>query len=282
MTFWEHLDELRKVLFRSLGVIVLLMVVIFCFKDFIFNDIVLAPIGSDFALYRWINALFSFIGSLFNHDFKPIEDFRLDLINIDLAAQFFIHVKVSFYLALVVATPYILYLLWGFVKPALYPKEKRTAKTAFGFASILFYTGVAVGYFLVFPLTLRFLGTYEVSMSVPNQISLTSYISMFVRLILIMGLVFEMPALAAILSKLGIINKQMLKKYRKHAAIILLVLAAIITPSGDAFTLFVVALPLYLLYEVSIMLCKDKVEEDDDEDEEEEEDADDDEKEDEK
>lgn len=266
MTFWEHLDELRKVLFRSIGAIMLFMVVIFCFKDFVFTDIVLAPIGSDFVLYRGINALFSFIGSLVGHSFQPLEEFKLDLINIELAAQFFIHIKVSFYLALVVATPYILYQLWGFVKPALYPKEKKSARTAFGFASLLFYLGVSVGYFLVFPLTLRFLGTYEVSMAVPNQISLTSYISMFVRLILIMGIVFEMPALAAILSKLGVINKHMLKKYRKHAAVILLVLAAIITPSGDAFTLFVVALPLYMLYEVSIMLCKDKVEEDDDED----------------
>ncbi len=267
MTFWEHLDELRKVLFRSLIVIMLFMVVIFCFKSFVFNDVVLAPIGSDFALYRWINALFVSIGSLINFLFKPeipfslkpLEPFSLELINIELAAQFFIHIKVSFYLALIVATPYILYLLWGFVKPALYQNEKKAAKTAFGFASILFYTGVAVGYFLVFPLTLRFLGTYEVSSAVPNQISLTSYISMFVRLILILGLVFEMPALAAILSKLGIINKGMLKKYRKHAAVVLLVLAAIITPSGDAFTLFVVAVPLYLLYEASILLCKEKV-----------------------
>lgn len=277
MTFWEHLDELRKVIFRSLAVILLFMVVIFCFKDFVFNDVVLSPIGSDFALYRWINAFFRALTLFFNnvlhinYTFKSLEPFSLELINIDLAAQFFIHIKVSFYLALIVATPYVLFLLWGFVKPALYAKEKKAAKTAFGFASILFYTGVAVGYFLVFPLTLRFLGTYEVSVAVPNQISLTSYISMFVRLILIMGLVFEMPAVAAILSRLGVINKQMLKKYRKHAVVVLLILAAIITPSGDAFTMMVVAIPLYLLYEVSIMLCKDKVEEEEDDEDEKEE-----------
>lgn len=255
MTFWEHLDELRKVIFRGLGVILLFMVVIFIGKDFVFNDVILAPIGSEFALYRWFNALFALLG------LAPLSEFSLDLINIDLAAQFFIHIKVSFYLAFVVAFPFIVYLIWGFISPALYSNEKGVIKKAFGFASILFYIGVAVGYLFVFPLTLRFLGTYQVSPDVPNQISLASYISMFVRLILVMGIVFEMPALAAILSRLGVIHKGLLRKYRKHAIVVLMILAAVITPSGDAFTLFMVALPLYMLYEISILMCKEKVEE---------------------
>ena len=259
MTFWEHLDELRKVIFRALGVILLFMVVIFIGKDFIFNDVILAPIEGDFALYRWFNALFALVG------LSPLDEFSLELINIDLAAQFFIHIKVSFYLAFVVAFPFIVYLLWGFISPALYANEKVVIKSAFGFASLLFYMGVAVGYFFVFPLTLRFLGTYQVSADVPNQISLSSYISMFIRLILVMGIVFEMPALAAILSRLGVIHKGLLRKYRKHAVVVLMVLAAVITPSGDAFTLFMVALPLYMLYEVSILMCKEKVEEEEEE-----------------
>lgn len=255
MTFWEHLDELRKVIFRGLGLILLFMVVIFIGKDFVFNDVILAPIEGDFALYRWFNALFALIG------LNPLDEFSLELINIDLAAQFFIHIKVSFYLAFVVAFPFIIYLIWGFISPALYSNEKGVIKTAFGFASLLFYLGVAVGYFFVFPLTLRFLGTYQVSADVPNQISLNSYISMFVRLILVMGVVFEMPALAAILSRLGVIHRGLLRKYRKHAVVVLMALAAVITPSGDAFTLFMVSLPLYMLYELSILMCKEKVEE---------------------
>jgi sec-independent protein translocase protein TatC len=255
MTFWEHLDELRKVIFRGLGLILLFMVVIFIGKDYVFNDVILAPIGGDFALYRWFNAFFALIG------LSPLDEFSLELINIDLAAQFFIHIKVSFYLAFVVAFPFIVYLIWGFISPALYSNEKGVIKSAFGFASILFYAGVAVGYFFVFPLTLRFLGTYQVSPDVPNQISLSSYIAMFIRLILVMGIVFEMPALAAILSRLGVIHRGLLRKYRKHAVVVLMVLAAVITPSGDAFTLFMVALPLYMLYEMSILMCKEKVEE---------------------
>ena len=241
MTFWEHLDELKKVLFRSAIVIAVLMVVIFINKNFVFDKVILAPIHSNFFLYKWLPGL---------------SGFHLKLINIDLAAQFFTHVNVSIVLAFILAVPYILYELWGFVKPALYEKEKKSVRKAFGFASILFFCGVVVGYLFVFPLTVRFLGSYQVSTAVSNNISLKSYISMFTQLILIMGLVFEMPALALVLAKLGIISDKLLKKYRKHAFVILLILSAIITPSGDAFTLMVVATPLYLLYEFSIFICR--------------------------
>ena len=239
MTFWEHLDELRAVIFRSLLVVLVLMVLIFIGKDIVFGDIIFAPIESDFILYRIFDSQFS-----------------LQLINIDLAAQFFTHIKVSFYLGFIIALPFIFYQIWSFISPALYYKEKKSIRSAFGFASILFFIGVLVGYFLVFPLTIRFLGTYQVSPDVPNQISLNSYISMFLRLILVMGIVFEMPALAAVLSRMGIITRDVLKKYRKHAVVVLLVLAAIITPSGDAFTLMIVGVPLCMLYEVSILVCK--------------------------
>lgn len=251
MTFWEHLDELRKIIFRSFIVILILMVGVFFSKTFIFDKIILAPLNGDFFLYRGLNELLSLFGM------EKLDTFSMTLINIDLAAQFFTHIKISFYLSLVISFPFIIYLLWGFVRPALYSYERRSVSIAFGFASILFYFGVFVGYALVFPLTVRFLGTYQVSEMVANQISLLSYISMFIRLILIMGIVFEMPALAALLSKMGIISKQFLKKYRKHAVVVLLILSAIITPSGDAFTLLIVALPLYLLYEISIMICAD-------------------------
>lgn len=251
MTFWEHLDELRKVLFRSAIVIVALMAGIFMAKDFVFNTVVFAPINSDFVLYRLIDKVLLMMGA------PTLPEFKLSLINIDLSAQFFIHISTTFYFALVLAVPFIIYQLWNFVSPALYENEKRAAKGAFAFAGVLFLLGVLVGYYLIFPLTLRFLGTYQVSYEVANQISLQSYISMFTWLILIMGVVFEMPSLAVILSKIGILTKSFLKKYRRHAFVIMLVLAAFITPSGDPFTLMAVGLPLYGLYELSILVCRD-------------------------
>lgn len=250
MTFWEHLDELRKVLFRSALVVMVFMVGAFFCKDLLFDDVILAPLTSDFALFRWFNSLLGLAG------LDGIEPFNIELINIEMASQFFIHLRISFFSALIVAMPFVFYQLWTFIRPALYAKEKSVVRRSFGFASILFYVGVLVGYFLVLPLTVRFLGTYQVSLSVPNQISLKSYIGMFVSMSMIMGIVFEMPALAAVLSRFGLITKQFLKKYRKHAVAILLLVAAIITPSGDAVTLFFVAVPLYCLYEVSILVCK--------------------------
>ena len=252
MTFWDHLDELRKVLYRSAIFLVVFMLVFFSLKDILFDSIIFAPTSSDFILYRGMDRVLQWL------HLPALEPFSLKLINIELSAQFFIHISTSFYFGLVCATPIILYFLWGFVSPALYPNEIRAVKKAFGLSGFLFFIGVMVGYFLVFPLTLRFLGTYQVSQSVVNEISLQSYISMFVWLILIMGVVFELPCLALLLSKFGIITKNLLKKYRKHAFVVILVLAAFITPSGDPFTLFAVAMPIYFLYEISILLCSDK------------------------
>lgn len=272
MTFWEHLDEFRKVLFRSAIAIVILMVVIFVNKTFVFEKVIFAPRSSDFILYHWLEDLSFWLQrvfqQLFNNpsilfSFAP-DPFEIKLQNIELSAQFFTHINVSFSLAFILSTPFILYQLWLFVKPALYEKEKKSVVGAFGWCSLLFFLGVAVGYFFVFPLTIQFLGGYHVTEWVENQISLQSYIHMFTWLILIMGLVFEMPVLMRLLSRFGVVSKSLLKKYRKHAACILLLLAAIITPSGDAFTLFIVVLPLYLLYEVSILVCNDRDHEKDD------------------
>lgn len=256
-TFWEHLDDLRKVLFRSAIVLFVLMIVIFFLKGFIFDTLLLAPLSSDFILYRGFNKLLALLG------LSPLPAFEIKMINVEMAAQFFTHIRVSFYVALVVAMPVIFYEIWTFVRPALYDNERHAIQKSFGFAALLFYLGVAVGYLLVFPLTIRFLGTYQVSDVVPNQISLNSYIGMLIGLVLVMGIVFEMPILAALLSRFGIISKQWLKKYRKHAVVILVTLAAIITPSGDPVTLFFVSVPLYVLYEVSISVAKPAPEESD-------------------
>lgn len=254
MTFWEHLDELRKVVFRSFAVLIVLMTVFFLCKETVFDDVVLAPLTDGFFVYRWMDRLLALLG------LKALEPFRVELVNIDLAAQFFTHVRISFWLAFIVALPYVIWQIWLFVRPALYEREKKAVETAFCLSSMLFYVGVGVGYVIVFPLTLRFLGTYQVSESVANQISLLSYIGMFLKLNLIMGIVFELPALALLLSRIGIINRKMLKRFRKYAIVAAAAVSAVITPSGDAFTMIVVAIPLYLLYEVSILMCRDRAE----------------------
>ena len=239
MTFWEHLDQLRGLVLRSLGAVVVLMLPIFFLKEFLFDRIIFAPARADFFLYRLLGT-----------------SFALDIINVDMASQFFVHLRVTFLVSLIVTVPYIIYCIWKFVSPALYESEKNAVKIGFMLSSLLFYIGVAVGYCIVFPLTVRFLGNYQVSESIPNTISLDSYISMFLSLILIMGLVFELPAVAVALSRLGSLNRKMLVKVRKYAVVAALILSAVITPSGDAFTMLVVAAPLYLLYEFSILLTK--------------------------
>ena len=249
LTFWEHLEELRSVFIRTLIVLIVMMIAVFAFKTPVFN-FVLAPCNNDFFLYRGLSKLLIWM------HLDPLPVFNLRLVNIEVASQFFVHLRVSAMIALVISAPIILFMLWSFVAPALYEKEKNAVKGAFGFASVLFYLGVAFGYCFIFPLTIRFLGSYQVSEIVPNTISLSSYISMFIALILIMGLVFEMPVLVKILNKLHLLPKSLLKKYRRHAFVGLLILAAVITPTGDLFTLSVVTFPLYFLYEFSIAICK--------------------------
>ena len=242
MTFWDHLEDLRKCIFRILGVFAFAVVVLFFFKNFLFDQLILAPSKSDFFLYQLLGA-----------------DFSMTLVNIEVAAQFLIHIRITLICALIVTFPFIIYQLWRFIAPALYENEKRTVKGAFAFASVLFYVGVAVGYALVFPLMLNFFSGYQVSPDIPNTFSLTSYISLFTSLVLTFGIVFEFPTVVAVLSSMGMLTKEGLSSYRKHAICVVLVLAAVITPSGDPFSLMVVSVPLYLLYEFSILICRKRV-----------------------
>lgn len=244
MTFWDHLEELRGSLFRMLAVFGVAVVVLFFFKDFLFDGVILAPSKSDFFLYRLLGA-----------------DFSLTLVNIEVAAQFMIHMKITFICALIVTFPYLVYEVWRFVAPALYEKEKKTVRGAFLFASILFYIGVLVGYTIVFPLMLNFFSGYQVSPDIPNTFSLSSYISMFTSMVMIFGIVFEFPTVALALSSLGLLTKDTLKSFRRHAVCAVLIVAAVITPSGDPFSLMVVSVPLYMLYEFSILICRNKKQE---------------------
>lgn len=237
MTFWDHLEDLRKSIFRMMAVLAGSAVILFFFKNFLFDDVILAPAGSDFILYRLVGM-----------------DFSLSLVNLDVAAQFMIHMKVTFVCALILVFPYLIYEIWRFIAPALYENEKRAVKGAFAFASVLFYVGIVVGYFIIFPLMLNFFADYQVSPDVPNTFSLSSYISLFTSTVLVFGIVFEFPTVIAVLSRLGVISRDTLKRFRRHAICAVVILAAVITPTGDPFSLFVVSVPLYLLYEFSILI----------------------------
>lgn len=253
MSFWGHLDVLRGTLIRCAIVVISFMVVLFIFMPYIFENVILAPCNSDFILYRLFNKLSE--GSSLVPEFVNTTS-EIQLINIKLAAQFYAHMSTSGWMAFLISFPILLYLLWGFVSPALYEKERRGIKRAFLFGNIMFYSGVAVGYFLVFPITLRFLAEYSLSDKIPNQISLDSYMDNFIMINLLMGIVFELPLLAWLLGKMGILTRNFFKKYRRHAIVALTILAAIITPTGDPFSLMIVFIPIYALWELSAFLVK--------------------------
>lgn len=247
MTFWDHLDVLRGVLIKVLAVVLVLTVVAFVLKDEVFG-IVLAPKSADFVIYRWLSLLSAKFG------FNVVETFDVELINTGLAQQFMIHMKTAFCVALIVASPYILHQLFSFVRPALYANERKYSIRLLISGYLMFLVGVALSYFIIFPLTFRFLGTYQVSSEVTNLISLESYMSVLIMLCLFMGIMCELPVLSYITTKAGIIDSGFLKRYRRHAILVILVVCAIITPTSDAFTLLIVSLPIWLLYEVSIII----------------------------
>ena len=204
MSFWDHIDALRSVLVRIVVVLVVMTLGLFFVMPGIFDSVILAPCRGDFALYRLFERMTSAVPWL--PQFST-EGFHVELINIKLASQFFIHMSTSFWLALVLTFPIVLYFLWTFVAPALYPREKKGVKTAFLVGCVMFFIGVAVGYFIVFPVTLRFLADYHVSQMVPNQISLDSYMDTFLILIFVMGVIFELPLLAWLLGALGVLRR---------------------------------------------------------------------------
>ena len=241
MSFWDHLDELRSALLRSLVCVLVLFVVGFFFKEALFDGVVLRPTRPDFWLYRLLGV-----------------SQRVDLINIDIAAQFFTHIKITFLCALVVGFPLIVFEIWRFVAPALYEKEKRAIRRAFALGGGLFYLGVAVGYFIVMPVLLVFFNDYSVSETVVNTFSLHSYISIFTAMVFLMGLLFEFPTVLAVLGQLGIVHRGLLRRGWRYAIMVILILAAVLTPTGDPFTMLVVALPLVLLYELSILIVPER------------------------
>ena len=236
-TFWDHLDELRGCLVRIAIVTIVFAIVVFFFKDELFQ-IVLAPKSSDFITYRFLH----------------VPAFDIHLMNIGLTEQFMIHLKTALYVGLLLASPYMLYQIFRFISPALYANEWKYAFGIVGSSYIMFILGNLLNYFLIFPFTLKFLGTYQVSIDVANMLTLQSYMDTLFILSLTMGVIFELPVVTWILGKMGLIDKHMMQQYRRHAIVLILIVAAIITPTTDAFTLVIVSIPIWLLYELSVLI----------------------------
>ena len=249
LTFGGHLEVFRRMLFRVLIAIAVFAIAIFCFKCTTF-EILLAPSKSDFCLYHWVEVFFACIG--YDFHFAP---FEVDLIATDLSSQFMTHISTSLYLGFLCASPYILFELFRFISPALYENERKYSVPTVVIVYALFIVGVLMSYFILFPISFRFLGTYSVAEQVHSTITIDSYISTFVTLTLVMGMVFQLPVIAFFLAKIGFIQSETLAKYRQYAFLIIMIVAAIITPP-DLMTLVLVTIPLYLLYEISIIVTK--------------------------
>lgn len=252
MSFLEHLEVLRWHLVRSTAVILVMATVAFVFKGFVFDDVILAQKEADF----WTYELFCKISHLIGRgDDLCMNDIKFTVFNITMSGQFTVHIMTSLVAGLVLGFPYILYEVWRFISPALAKKEKRYARSLVFSGSLLFMTGILFGYYFVSPLSVQFLGNYQVSESVPNQIDLKSFISTVTTVTLVCGLVFELPLIVYFLSKMGLITPEFMRKYRKHAIVITLVLSAIITPP-DVSSQVLLTIPLLILYEFSIFISK--------------------------
>lgn len=251
MSFWEHLESLRWHFIRSIVVIITLAIVAFIYNDFIFSNIILAPKEPGFLT----NKFFCWLGGKVDVDFLCINNISLKLINTEMSGQLTLSVYISIISGLIVAIPYVLWEIWRFVKPALNQKERRYSSGFVYVTSFLFLTGVVFSYYVIVPLTVNFLGTYQVNSSVENYISLSSYISTVLTLCFSTGLVFLFPILVFFLTKIGIITPSFLSKNRKYIIVIILIIAAIITPP-DVFSQVMVTIPLYTLYELSIYVSR--------------------------
>ncbi len=252
MSFWDHLEVLRGTIWKIVLASIVCGVVAFFFKDEIFA-VILAPKDNHFITYRLFDRLGSWIPGN-----EGVDAFSVSLVNTGLAGQFAIHMKVALYAGLAVASPYTLYLLLRFITPALYENERRyTCRLVTG-GYVMFVLGMLLNYFLIFPFTFRFLGTYQVNAEVANMITLESYMDTLLMLSLMMGILFELPMVCWLLGKMGILTKDFMCHYRRHAIVTVLIIAAVITPTSDVFTLTLVSLPIWLLYEASILFVPGK------------------------
>lgn len=251
MSFLEHLEELRWHIVRSFLAILLVAIVAFIFNEIVFDTLILAPKHSEF----WTNRVFCSIAERLNVPALCINSKPFEIINIQMAGQFTTHIMVSLIAGIILAFPYIFFEFWSFFRPALYSNEKQHASGAVFFSSLLFIMGILFGYYLIVPLSVHFLGSYNVSAEVTNQISLRSYISTVASITLAAGLIFQLPIMAYFLTKIGLIDPPFMRKYRRHSVVVILALSAIITPP-DIFSQVMVCFPLIFLYEIGIIISR--------------------------
>ncbi|RZL48283.1 MAG: twin-arginine translocase subunit TatC [Pedobacter sp.] len=253
MSFFDHLDVLRKHLLRTLAVVTVFVIGAFWFSDFIWGKIIMGPKKADFWTYRMMCKLVDALPSLIPKEFC-ITVIDAKLINTEMAGQFTLQMNSCITAGLILGVPYLLFEIWLFIKPALLDNERKSASGFVLFASLLFFTGVLFGYYVIAPLSINFLLTFTVDPSIANTITIDSYLSLILTLALGSGIIFQLPVVIFVLSKLGIMTPQFMRKSRRYAVVLILVVAAIVTPTADPYTMLIVAFPLFLLYEVSIMI----------------------------
>jgi sec-independent protein translocase protein TatC len=253
MSFFDHIDVLRKHLLRTLAVVTVFVCGAFYFSDFIWGTIIMGPKKADFITYRVMCKLVDLLPSIIPKEFC-IKVIDAKLINTEMAGQFTLQMNSCITAGLVLGVPYLLFEIWLFIKPALLENERKSASGFVLFASMLFFLGVFFGYYVIAPLSINFLLTFTVDPSIANTITIDSYLSLILTLALGSGIIFQLPVVIYILSKLGVMTPKFMRKSRRYAAVLILVIAAIVTPTADPYTMMIVAFPLFLLYEASIMI----------------------------
>lgn len=253
MSFFDHLDVLRKHLLRTLAVVTVFVIGAFWFSDFIWGQIIMGPKKPDFWTYRMMCKLVDALPSLIPKEFC-IKVIDAKLINTEMAGQFTLQMNSCITAGLILGVPYLLFEIWLFIKPALLDTEKKSASGFVAFASLLFFTGVLFGYYVIAPLSINFLLTFTVDPSIANTITIDSYLSLILTLALGSGIIFQLPVIIFVLSKLGIMTPQFMRKSRRYAVVLILIVASVVTPTADPYTMLIVAFPLFLLYELSIMI----------------------------
>jgi sec-independent protein translocase protein TatC len=264
MSFLDHLEELRWHVVRSVIAILVFMIAAFVYTKEIFDNIIFAPAKPSFPTFRWLCKL----GEMTGASGLCVEKIPFKIQSRYMTGQFTMQFMSAFVIGLIVAFPYVFWEVWRFVKPGLYNKEKKFSKGAVFFVSFLFLTGVLFGYYVLAPMSIWFFSTYSISEMIVNEFDITSYVQTIVALVFGSGLLFQLPMVVYFLTKIGIVTPQFMRTYRKHAIIIILILAALITPP-DPLSQTIIAIPLYILYEISIfisvMVMRNKRKEDEEE-----------------
>jgi sec-independent protein translocase protein TatC len=251
MSFLEHLEELRWHVVRSMGAILIFTIAAFITAPWIFHNIIFAPARVDFPTFVWLCNIGQFFGSV---DALCVEEIPLKIQSRFMTGQFSMHIVSSFVIGIIVAFPYITWELWRFIRPGLYPREKSSSRGAVASISFLFITGVLFGYYIMSPIMISFLANYQISDMIVNEFDITSYVGTIVGVVFGSGLLFQLPVVIFFLTKIGIVTPAYLRKYRKHAIVIILIIGAIVTPTADPLSQSLISVPLYLLYEISILI----------------------------